>query len=71
MQLHNLLAKMGAVSQIYGNVTQKMIAVTDQMKEIFVLKKHALTFSSLVHARVTVYRNHGFVTVMTTVSINK
>jgi hypothetical protein len=46
-----------------------MIAVMDQTKETFVLKKRALTSNSLVLERVTAFLSRGSAMVMTTASV--
>jgi hypothetical protein len=62
---------MAAVFRISGSATVKMIAVMDQMKETFVLKKLALTSNSLVHERVIVFHRAGCAMEMTIVMINR
>lgn len=69
--LRNLLAKTVDAFRISGSATRKMIAETDQTKEISAQKKLVPTFNLRVLERVIAFRNHGCATVMMIVSINR
>lgn len=65
----NLLARMVDAFLTFGSVTAKTTAEMVRMREIFVLKKLALTSNLLVLELATVYLNRGCATVMTIVSV--
>jgi len=62
---------MDGAFQTYGNVTLKMIAAMDRMKEISVLKKLAHTSSLLVREPAIAFLNLGSAMVTMIVSINR